>query len=66
MYYIYLNKTRGFGSSAAEEAWFSTVISCGDSLAELISRPGIGMENGRAMAESAHWRISSFIKLVGT
>lgn len=64
MYYIYLNKTRGFGSGGTEEAWFSTVISRVDSLAELISHPGSGMENGRAMGESAHLRISSIIKLV--
>lgn len=63
MYYIYLNKTRGFGSGGTEEA---TVISRVDSLAELISHPGSGMENGRAMGESAHLRISSIIKLVRT
>lgn len=64
VYYIYLNKTRGFGSSGTDEAWFSMGVSCVDSLAELVSHPGSGMENGRAMAESAHLRISSFIKLV--
>lgn len=59
MYYIYLNKTRGFGSSGTEEGWFSTLLSHVDSLAELLGR---GMGNGRARAESAHLRISSFIK----
>lgn len=66
MYYIYLHKTGGFGSSGTEEFWFSMAVSRVDSLAELISHPGRGMENGRAMAESAHLRISPFRKFVRT